>query len=462
MAIGYTPEEIAELKAREADEIKRLGQATVETRMALLDMSAGVKGLTATLTGGLGMLGTSALGLGKDLAAGKIGVTVFNKSIDGVSGALGNLLGLIPYIGPALKTLVKGVGDYSQAVNDQAELLYNNYQEMSKIGAAGAEGMQGVYDNLKRMNYGTEELDKFVSIVRENATTLANFGGTVGQGLNEIAAVSQTMKDNGMSRQFQDMGMSVDQINKGIAGFNKMQVLYGARQKMTADEQTTAAANYIKQVDLLAKVTGQNAEKQMALEESALTQERYAGYRLKLKIKSDETADQATKEAINTQLSTVDAIQKDFADAPEIRQGFLNILSKTLDNPEAAKFLQTYPEAAAVAAKEFFTAGEMQAAMTTDLQKNKKALAEMAAMGINNSTYAPINEQLIVEAKFMKGTLDERMKLAKEEQRMTNKATQDYTDIQIANRKSRDVFQDLLNAGIPKITAAMKGAATAY
>jgi hypothetical protein len=461
MAIGYTPEEIIELKAREADEIKRLGQATVETRMALLDMSAGVKGLTATLTGGLGMLGTSALGLGKDLAAGKIGVSVFNKSIDGVSGALGNLLGLIPYIGPALKTLVKGVGDYSQAVNDQAELLYNNYQEMSKIGAAGAEGMQGVYDNLKRMNYGTEELDKFVSIVRENATTLANFGGTVGQGLNEIARVSASVQSSDIGRQFMDMGMSVDQINKGIAGFNKMQVLYGARQKMTSDEQTTAAANYIKQIDLLAKVTGKNAEQQMALEESALTQERYAGYRLKFKIKSDETADQATKEAIKTQLSTVDAIQKDFADAPEIRQGFLNILSKTLDNPEAAKFLQTYPEAAQVAAKEFFTAGEMQAAMSNDLLKNKKALAEMAALGINNITYAPINEQLTLEAKFMKGTLDERMKLADAEQKMTNKATQDYTDIQIANRKSRDVFQDLLNAGIPKITAAMKGAANA-
>ena len=58
MAIGYTPEEIAELKAREADEIKRLGQATVETRMALLDMSAGVKGLTANLTKGFGQLGS--------------------------------------------------------------------------------------------------------------------------------------------------------------------------------------------------------------------------------------------------------------------------------------------------------------------------------------------------------------------------------------------------------------------
>ena len=461
MAIGYTPEEIAELKAREADEIKRLGQATVETRMALLDMSAGVKGLTATLTGGLGMLGTSALGLGKDLAAGKIGVTVFNKSIDGVSGALGNLLGLIPYIGPALKTLVKGVGDYSQAVNDQAELLYNNYQEMSKIGAAGAEGMQGVYDNLKRMNYGTEELDKFVSIVRENATTLANFGGTVGQGLNEIARVSASVQSSDIGRQFMDMGMSVDQINKGIAGFNKMQVLYGARQKMTSDEQTAAVANYINKVDLLAKVTGQNAEKQMALEESALTQERYAGYRLKLKIKAENATDQATKDAINAQLDMVDAVQKDLADTPEARLGFLNMLSKTLDDPMAAKSLQSFSRAAAVASKEFFTAGEYQAAMMEDIRLSKDAVAEMAAMGINNTTYMPVNEIMTLEAKFMKGTLDERMKLAKEEQRMTNKATQDYTDIQIANRKSRDVFQDLLNAGIPKITAAMKGAATA-
>jgi hypothetical protein len=192
-----------------------------------------------------------------------------------------------------------------------------------------------------------------------------------------------------------------------------------------------------------------------------LTQERYAGYRLKLKIKAENATDQATKDAINAQLDMVDAVQKDLADAPEVRLGFLNMLSKTLDDPKAAMALQSFPRMAAVAAKEFFTAGELQAAMMEDMRTSKDAVAEMAAMGINNSTYAPVNEFMTLEAKFMKGSLDERMKLADAEQKMKNKATQDYTDLQIANRKSRDVFQDLLNAGIPKITAAMKGAATA-
>jgi hypothetical protein len=167
----YTPEEIAELKAREADEIKRFGKATTETKMALIDMSVGIKGVTAGLSKGLGQLGSSAMGLTQKLASGETGLSVFNDSIGGVTGALGDLLGLIPYVGGALKAMVKGAGDYVQAVNKQADLLNKNYQEMSKLGATASDGVQGVYDNLKRMNYGTDELDKFVSIVRENSTT---------------------------------------------------------------------------------------------------------------------------------------------------------------------------------------------------------------------------------------------------------------------------------------------------
>lgn len=457
MASNYTPEEIEQLKAREADEIKRLGQATIETRMALLDAAAGVKGFTANLTKGFGSLGTSALGLTKQLAAGEVGASVFNNSIGSVANALGDLLGLIPYVGGALKTLVKGASEYTQAVNKQADLLYKNYQDMSQMGATAADGMQGVYNNLKRMNYGTEELDKFVSIVKENSQTLAHFGGTVNQGLGQLAAVSQAMKDNGMSAQFQLMGMSIDDINKGVAGFTKMQSLYGTRQRMSTEEQTAAAANYIKEIDLLAKITGKNREQQQALEESAMAEERFAGYRQELK-KRAEMGDLAATE----QIKTVDATQKWLADqAPETRKGFLNILSNTLDTPEAKKLLLTMPEAAAVAGKKFFTATEFQTAMLADLRKNEDTANQLAQIGVNDSTFIKYNEQLRLRGNLESGLMADREKQAKKDQTVTDKATQNLTDINIANRNARDSLQDLINAGIPLVTTGMKGLAGA-
>ena len=282
MATMYTPEEKAEIEARAADEIKRLGAVSNETKMAMMDMSVGIKGFTASLTKGFGQLGSSALGLTKQLAGGETGLSVFNDSIGGVTNMLGDLAGLIPYVGGALKTMIKGAGEYTQAVNKQADLLNKNYQEMSKLGATASDGVQGVYDNLKRMNYGTDELEKFVSIVRENSTTLAHFSGTVSQGLGEMAAVSQSLKTSGMSREFEIMGISVDEMNKGIAGFSKMQALTGSRQKLSSEQQAEAAAKYIKETDLLAKMTGQSREKQQALEESAMAEERFAGYKSEL------------------------------------------------------------------------------------------------------------------------------------------------------------------------------------
>ena len=458
MASMYTPEEKAEIEARAADEIKRLGAVSTETKMAMMDMSIGIKGVTASLSKGLGQLGTSALGLTKQLAEGQIGASVFNDSIGSVANALGDLLGLIPYVGGALKTLVKGAGEYTQAVNKQADLLYSNYQKMSEMGATAANGMQGVYDNLKRMNYGTDELDKFVSIVKENSTTLANFGGTVSQGLGQMAAVSSSIQQSGMGRQFRDMGISVDEVNKGIASYTKLQMLSGARQKMSADEQAMAAANYIKETDLLAKITGKNRQEQEQSRESAMAEERYAGYKLELEQRA-AMGDKAAAEQLKQTESTQIMLDKM---APETRKGFLNILSGSLNTPEAQKLLLTMPNAAAVAGKETFTQAEFMAAAQADVTKNLNGSAtQLAKIGANNDTFLSIQEQQKIKAMMETGTIEEREAAAKKAQVVTDKTTQNMTDLQDANRASRDKLQDLINAGITPVTTGMKGLANA-
>lgn len=465
MASNYTPEEIAELKAREADEIKRLGKATIETRMAMMDAAAGVKGLTANLTKGfsgmLGSLGTSALGLTKALSEGEVGASVFNNSIGSVANALGDLLGLIPYVGGALKTLVKGASEYTQAVNKQADLLYKNYQDMSQIGATVADGMQGVYDNLKRMNYGTEELDKFVSIVKENSQTLSSFGGTVNRGLGQMAAASQAMQDSGMSQQFQLMGISIDDINKGIASFTKMQMVGGLRQKMTIEELTAASASYIKEIDLLAKVTGMTRSEQEQAKESAMAEERYAAYKIELQQRA--ALGGAQGKAAEEQLKQVERTQMMLGKVdPEMRKGFLNILSGTLNTPEAKKLLLTMPEAAAVAGKETFTANEFMAAANKDAQKNITGGGlQLAKIGANNDSFLSIQGQSKLLNMQLNGTLEENLEAADKQQIVTDQSTKNINDLNIANRKSRDSLQDMINAGIVPVTHGMKGLAGA-
>ena len=455
---GFTPEEAEEIRRQELEDIRRFGRVTDETRAKMLDLSVGIKGATEGLTRNFKSLGSTGINLAKELNAGAVGASVFNDSIGASTKALGELVGLIPYVGGALKLLVKGASEYTQAVNKQADQLYSTYRQMGEIGAAGAGGMQSVYDNLKRLNLGVNELDKFTGLVGENAQTLASFGKTVGSGLGEFANIANAIQQSDVGREFRDMGISVMEINKGIAGYTRMQTLVGGRQKMTTDQLVAASQNYIREVDLLAKITGKNRAEQEASKESAMAEERYAAYKYEL----DQRAKMGD-EAAKAQLATVESTQIMLDKmAPETRKGFLNILSGTLDTPEASKLLLTMPTAAAVAGKKTFTEAEFQAAALKDITSNLQGGGlQLAKMGANNDTFLSIQEQMKLKGYLENATYDERLAAAKKDQKLTNKATENMGKIEDANRKSRDNLNDLINAGLEPVTASMAKAASA-
>jgi hypothetical protein len=148
--------------------------------------------------------------------------------------------------------------------------------------------------------------------------------------------------------------------------------------------------------------------------------------------------------------------------APETRKGFLNILSGSLNTPEAQKLLLTMPNAAAVAGKEFFTQAEFMAAAQADAEKNVNGYAKgLAKMGTNNDKFIAFQEQNKLVAMKVTGTVEEQLAAAKEQQNVTDESTKNIVDTNIANRKARDSLQDLLNAGIPKVSAGMNGVANA-
>ena len=433
------------------NELNKFGKVSNETAAKLSQFQS-------SLTKDFKALGNSGINLGKQLNQGAIGASVFNDSIGSLSDVIGDLVGMIPYLGTALKTAIKGVSEYTQAVNKQTDALFDSYEQMSKIGAAGAGGMQSVYDNLKKLNLGVNELDKFVAIVGENSSTLTSFGKTVGGGLTEFANVANSLQQGDVGRQFREMGISVDDINKGIAGFMKMQTLTGGRQRMSTDQLIAASQNYVREVDLLAKITGKNRAEQEASRESAMAEERYAAFKYELQQRAD-MGDEAAKAQIKAAEGTQIMLDKM---APETRKGFLNILSGSLNNPEAQKLLLTMPNAAAVAGKKTFTEAEFQAAALEDIRKNLQGSAtQLAKMGANNDTFLSYQEQIKLKAYLESGTYDERLAQAKKDQKVTDENTKDANKTRDNNRTARDSLNDLINAGIGPVTTAMKGMSTA-
>ena len=455
MATEYTPQEIAELNAQAAEEIKRLGYVSAETKIAMADAATGVKGFTASIN----KLGSSALGMGKSLASGQSSSDAFNKSMIGSADALSNLVGLIPGVGIAVKlatkVILQGGARYVAAVKEQSDQLLKGYKDIAAAGAQTAAGMSGVYDNLKRMNYDVAtEMGDFTALVAENSQTLAMFGKTVGGGLTEVAKISQVLTNGDVGAEFAAMGLSINEINKGIISYTKMQMLTGSRLKMSAEQQTAAAAAYIKEVDLLAKVTGRNRQQQESDQEEAQTEERFAAFTAKLEDRiaaGGPDADVARKQLEQTKLVQAYSANLD----PVIRKGMLNSVTGTFDSPDVQKLMRAAPEAQRMLASGMFDASEVFSTMVKGFEKDRKGAIGRASIGVQDAYSVSLKGMNKAIADQKAGTLGEKVDAAKGAQAVDdpitkNRVKQEQNDRQITARQ-----QDALQVGMGAVTTGM-------
>jgi len=91
-------------------------------------------------------------------------------SIDAMGEAAkyaGVFLALLVPGGPLVKGLVAGIGlltseliKSGKLIAEQTDEIYKAYQDMAKAGAAGAGGMQDVFDSLQKVGMGTEKHGK--------------------------------------------------------------------------------------------------------------------------------------------------------------------------------------------------------------------------------------------------------------------------------------------------------------
>ena len=456
MAQEYTPEEIDEIVRIANEELKQFGYVTAATKERLKDAEIGIKNYTATLKASMSALGTSMKQLGRGILDGKIGAEQYSDALEKGADAISSFASKFGIVGKLLGGAVKGVTAYTSAVSKQADALTKSYQDIARAGAGTAGGITDVFESMQKLNYGLDELADFGALVKANSETLTSFGLTAGQGVKQLANLGAEIQRSDIGYQFRLMGMSVDDINKGIAGYLKLQTLTGGIGKKSAEDQAKAAAEYVRELDTLTKITGKTKEDTMAAQESAMAEERYAAFKYELQQRAN-MGDAEAKE----RLKQIEANQV-FLDkvGPETRKGFLNILSGAVDTPEAQKLLLTMPNAAAEAGKQTFDANAFQQAALKDINANLAgAGTSLAKIGANNDTFIAIQEQMRLKAALETGTIDERRAAAEKEQNVTDSATKNMIQMQDAQRAARDSLQSLVNAGIKPVTSAMKGLA---
>jgi hypothetical protein len=474
---------MAELLPGEIEDILKAAAAVKEAGGSAKDFAAVLANSAERLKTGSGsMFDAFSLGTGKiyggvesftkSMANGTQGAAAFGGVITGTAAGLGDFTKFLGKLGPVGEAVTKTLGgvasfsaDYVVRALKQSDDLFNTFQNLSKVGGAGAEGMTGVFNNMQKLGMTMNQLPEFTALISKNSEALAVMGGTVAEGTKKFAGVAGGIEQSGLQAQFERMGITVQAQNEGIANYLKLQTLTGINAQKSEKEQTAAAAEYIAQQDRLSRLTGKSADALAKESEARQSNERYAAVTLELQMKAAALRAAGDEEGAKAAEQQFEQNEERLKRAPaSMKQGMMDLMSGFANSPEAQKIMISLPQTAQdLMAQQTKTGEEFENSMTA-MSAEAKGAAErnigLAKAGVYNKVGADF-AGLIATGKMPTGAA---AKTAKSEQDTLGAGGQVDVNNQVALREAQrsttTAMDNLTKLGVGPLTAAMTTAAT--
>lgn len=220
------------------------------------------------VAGGLGELAKGAAKAAMDFANGSTGFTQLNGVIDSVTGALTKMASSLPIVGAALTAMAEG----AKFVLQQLQSNIETFQDISRVGGLTGEAMGGVRDQFLE---SALSLDGFKRIVTDNAKGFAMFGSTVGGGTKRFTKFVGAVMDSRLGDELRSIGFSADAFGETAVAYVTQLSRTGSAQRMTQEQLIAGSAKYAKELDALARITGQSREEAQKQIDSALSEQRF-------------------------------------------------------------------------------------------------------------------------------------------------------------------------------------------
>lgn len=258
-----------------SDELgKKFPNAAKPTMAALSGLGNAVTDVTAALYKGERGMSVMANGIDKLVDGVQAAVAVFTLFTPmGKALSLGSKLLLN---GVALAA--KGVSSLNKLNAEQSDRLYKVYQDLSNVGAAGAGGLEKLFDTMQQAGFTVAELDQFAAALKKNARDLTVFGATTAQGAENLAAMSGGILKGNLGLALSNLGYNAESLANSTANYLALQNQLGRVQLKTASQLQKEATAYAFELDKLTRLTGLSREEQEKRQRSLIQDERYAGF----------------------------------------------------------------------------------------------------------------------------------------------------------------------------------------
>jgi hypothetical protein len=184
------------------------------------------------------------------------------KLVDGTA-QVSDVFSAFRNAGPIISTLAAG---FEKLANIQQQ-NFDGYQKLTDVGV----GFGGSLNDLRQGALSTYlTLDQFQNVVRKNSQLLSMLGGTADQGSKNFVALSSSLIKSNAGAHLMDLGYTTEQVNEGLASYLTMSGGRTQKELQNTNKITEASAEYMEQLDGLARITGESREEQQkALKEAS-------------------------------------------------------------------------------------------------------------------------------------------------------------------------------------------------
>lgn len=179
-----------------------------------------------------------------------------NPVIEGAASALS----AIPIVGDALGKTLSTVGTF---VTAELQKSVEAFQTLGSVGGVGAAGVTGLRKSAEQAGLAFDQLAKITST---NAKGLAFATGSTAQGAKAVAQLTSAAEP--FRGQLLALGVGITEQSEYFAEYLAMSRRLGRNQSNDYRTLATGAADYVKQLNLLSRLTGESADAMKAELES--------------------------------------------------------------------------------------------------------------------------------------------------------------------------------------------------
>ena len=192
----------------------------------------------------------------------KIDTTSVNHALKGLTGTVTGLATTFMLTKPSITSVANNFGSFGKkvgAITGVLEAQTAQYQSLTKSGVHFNGNLAQLTLSSTAAGLSVKEMAKLVG---SNSEALAGFGASAGDGLQQFLKNLTVMRTDGnkYGMQLRNLGMTHEEIGEAMIEVQRMDMMSGRKRGAGDATIQEATAKYAKDLDLLAKLTGKNAD----------------------------------------------------------------------------------------------------------------------------------------------------------------------------------------------------------